>query len=77
MSGSAFSRGASRVAHARPHIPIADAAEQRQTISIELLYTDQVGGQRTISRFHLAPVGEDAWLASVGRHWWLDQGGPR
>lgn len=59
------------------HIPIADAAEQRQTITIELLYTDQVGGQRSISRFHLAPVGEDTWLASVGRHWYLDQEGPR
>jgi hypothetical protein len=59
------------------HTPIADAADQHQTISIELLYTDQVGGQRTISRFHLAPVGEDGWLASVGRHWYLDQEGPR
>jgi hypothetical protein len=59
------------------HTPIADAADRHQTISIELLYTDQVGGQRTISRFHLAPVGEDGWLASVGRHWYLDQEGPR
>jgi hypothetical protein len=59
------------------HTPIADAVGQRQTISIELLYTDQVGGQRTISRFHLIPVGEDDWLASVGRHWYLDHEGPR
>jgi hypothetical protein len=59
------------------HASIADAADQRLTISIELLYTDQVGGQRTISRFHLAPVGDDAWLAHVGRHWYLDQEGPR
>ncbi len=59
------------------HTPIADAADQHQTITIELLYTDQAGGQRTISRFHLAPVGEDAWLASVGRHWYLDREGPR
>jgi hypothetical protein len=56
---------------------IARAAEARQTISIELLYTDQVGGQRTISRFHVVPVGEDAWLTSSGRHWYLDQEGPR
>ena len=59
------------------HTPIADAADQRQTITIELLYTDQVGGQRTISRFMLAPVGDDGWLASVGRHWYLDGEGPR
>jgi hypothetical protein len=50
---------------------------RRTASTIELLYTDQVGGQHTISRFHLAPVGEDAWLASVGRHWYLDREGPR
>ncbi len=59
------------------HSPIANAANQHQTITIELLYTDQAGGQRTISRFHLAPIGDDAWIASVGRHWYLDQEGPR
>jgi hypothetical protein len=59
------------------HPPIAEAVGQRQTISIELLYSDQVGGQRTISRFHFVPVGEDGWLASVGRHWYLDGEGPR
>jgi hypothetical protein len=59
------------------HIPVADAADRHETITIELLYSDQAGGQRTISRFHLAPVGEDAWLVSVGRHWYLDQEGPR
>jgi hypothetical protein len=59
------------------HTPIADAVDQHQTITIDLLYSDQVGGQRTISRFMLAPVGEDGWLASVGRHWYLDRDGPR
>jgi hypothetical protein len=59
------------------HSPIVDAVAQREAISIELLYTDQIGGQRTISRFTLVPVGEEAWLASVGRHWYLDQEGPR
>jgi hypothetical protein len=56
---------------------IARAAEERETISIDLLYTDQVGGQRTISRFQVVPVGEDAWLTATGRHWYLDQQGPR
>jgi hypothetical protein len=59
------------------HAPIVAAAVQRHTISVELLYTDQVGGQRTISRFHLVPAGEDAWIASVARHWYLDHDGPR
>jgi hypothetical protein len=30
---------------------------------------DHEGGQRTISRFALIPVGDDRWLASVARHW--------
>ena len=69
-------QGALRDPREDAHTPIADAADRRETISIELLYTDQVGGQRTISRFHLAPVGEDGWLASAGRHWYLDRDEP-
>jgi hypothetical protein len=59
------------------HATIRDVLERRETISLELMYTDQVGGQRTISRFLLTPVGEDAWITSVGRHWYLDRQGPR
>jgi len=59
------------------HPEIASAIDQRQTITIDLLYTDQVGGQRTISRFMLIPVGDDGWLTTVGRHWYLDHPGPR
>jgi hypothetical protein len=43
---------------------------------VELLYTDQVGGQRTITRFALVPAA-DSWVASVIRHWYLDWQGPR
>jgi hypothetical protein len=56
---------------------VGDAVSRRETISVELLYSDQVGGQRTISRFNLVPAGDDAWLATIGRHWYLDQPGPR
>lgn len=56
---------------------VAQAAASRETISIDLLYTDQVGGQRTITRFQVVAVGEDRWTVSVGRHWYLDQVGPR
>ncbi len=57
-------------------IATARAIDARQPISIELLYTDQVGLQRTITRFGLIPT-EDSWLASVTRHWYLDWDGPR
>jgi hypothetical protein len=59
------------------HGEIAAAVRNRQPVTVELLYTDQAGGQRTISRFGLIPSGEDTWLTSVTRHWYLDGGGAR
>lgn len=70
-------QGALRDPAAEVHPPIAEAAQRREAISVDLLYSDQAGDQRTISRFLLVPVGEDAWTASVGRHWYLDREGPR
>jgi hypothetical protein len=58
-------------------IAVAEAIDSGEPISIELLYSDQVGGQRTISRFGLISVRDDTWLASVNRHWFLDRPGPR
>jgi hypothetical protein len=56
---------------------IAELVDQREQFTIELLYSDQVGAQRTISRFTVSPAGDDRWLAFVGRHWYLDRAGPR
>jgi hypothetical protein len=56
--------------------PLAAAAGERRTLALDLLYTDQVGGQRTISRFALLP-GEDGWRVAVARHWYLDADAPR
>jgi hypothetical protein len=55
---------------------VVDAIESSQPITVELLYSDQVGRQRTISRFALFPADE-AWLAGLNRHWYLDWDGPR
>lgn len=60
---------------------VAQAIDNQEAISIELLYSDQAGGQRTISRFGLFPMqtegGEIAWIAAINRHWYLDRAGPR
>ncbi len=56
---------------------IADLIDRREPLSIELVYSDQVGAQRTITRFTLVPAGEDRWLANVGRYWYLDRLAPR
>jgi len=55
---------------------VAAAIDAREPLSLELLYTDQIGQQRTITRFGLFPTGE-SWLTSVTRHWYLDWDGPR
>jgi hypothetical protein len=57
--------------------PIAAARAERTPFTIDLLYSDQVGGQRTISRFGITPSGDDRWLGNVGLHWNLDTAGPR
>jgi hypothetical protein len=55
---------------------VAVAIDAREPLSVELLYSDQVGLQRTITRFGLVPA-VDSWLTSVTRHWYLDWDGPR
>jgi hypothetical protein len=60
---------------------VAQAIDNQEAVSIELLYSDQAGGQRTISRFGLIPYSRDdggaEWFAVINRHWYLDRAGPR
>jgi hypothetical protein len=55
---------------------VGEAIDAREPLSVELLYSDQVGLQRTITRFAVTPAA-DSWLVSVTRHWYLDWDGPR
>lgn len=63
----------------------AAAIDNHEVITVELLYSDQVGDQRTISRFGLIPYEREdeqgetrvEWFASINRHWYLDRMGPR
>ena len=54
-----------------------DAIAKREGLTVDLLYGDLEGGQRSITRFALLPVGDDGWLAAASRHWNLDQPQPR
>jgi len=59
-----------------------DAVEKaivtRERFTVDLLYTDHEGGQRTISRFAMIPRdGAEGWVTSVTRHWNLDRPDPR
>jgi hypothetical protein len=61
---------------------VAEAIESGEPITIELLYSDQVGDQRTVTRFGLTPyidpeTGDQKWLETASRHWYLDRPSPR
>lgn len=58
---------------------IQHAVAENHTLMVDLLYGDQEGGQRTISRFVLSrdPDDPDQWLCGVVRHWFLDREDPR
>jgi hypothetical protein len=50
----------------------------RQPFTVDLLYSDHEGGQRTVSRFAFVPrPDQEGWLASGVRHWSLDRPDPR
>jgi hypothetical protein len=63
---------------ADPEYAVARAAiEARQAMSVDILYGDQEGGQRIISRFGITPRSDGNWMAAVGRHWNIDRSDPR
>ncbi|HXD55127.1 MAG TPA: hypothetical protein VN618_10275 [Solirubrobacteraceae bacterium] len=63
--------------------PLKAAIADGPGITVDLLYGDHEGGQRTITRFFLSPRMHGAdeepwmWMCSVSRHWNLDRDDPR
>lgn len=64
-----------------PDDPIRDdlmkCIDTREPFTVELLYGDEEGGQRRISRFTVLPGAEDSWYCQGGRHWNVDLPEPR
>jgi hypothetical protein len=61
-----------------PAFDIARKALENDTpVMVDLLYGDQEGGQRVITRCMLRPHGEGKWFATVARHWNIDREDPR
>jgi hypothetical protein len=61
---------------------LREAIDARMAISVDVLYGDHEGGQRTITRFHLAARSHAdgdpwLWMCSTSRHWNLDRADPR
>jgi hypothetical protein len=63
--------------------PLREAIDAGTGISVDVLYGDHEGGQRTITRFFLRPRSEAAdeeswlWACATSRHWYLDRDDPR
>ena len=72
-----FWQGAFRDPSAPGFIEARQAISARAPLTIDILYGDFEGGQRSITRFSLLPVGDTAWLTAAGRHWNLDRPPPR
>jgi hypothetical protein len=72
-----FWQGAIRDPDDPEYADLVEAIRSPRVFSIELLYMDHEGGQRTIGSFALAPRGDSRWLCSMVRHWNLDRPDPR
>jgi hypothetical protein len=59
------------------HPALRRAHGERSSFSLDLLYSDHMGAQRTISRFSFTSAQDDGWQGAVSRHWNLDRPGPR
>ena len=53
------------------------AIEAEDPLTVDILYGDHEGGQRTVTRFALLPHSDGVWLASAGRYWNVDRNDPR
>jgi hypothetical protein len=72
-----FWQGAFRDPAAPEFAEAASAIHARQPMTIDLLYGDNEGGQRVISRYMLTPRRDEGWYVSAGRHWNVDRDDPR
>jgi hypothetical protein len=62
------------------YAPLRKDIEEVEAFTVELLYGDHEGGQRTITRFGMIPFKADEaclWYPSVALHWNLDRPDPR
>lgn len=75
--GTGYWEAAVRDAGDEMHGALRHALAERAPVRFDLLYGDQQGGQRTVSRFIMLPAGEDGWYCQAARHWNLDRPDPR
>ncbi len=75
--GLGFWQGTFRDPSDHAYVEAAEGIRRREGITIDVLYGDQDGGQRIITRFVLAPAQQDGgWFPSTVRHWNVDRPDP-
>jgi hypothetical protein len=76
--GVGFWQGTFRDPNDPAYTAAAEAIKDREGITIDVLYGDQDGGQRIITRFVLAPKEQDenGWFPTTVRHWNVDRPDP-
>jgi len=75
-----FWQAAIREANDPYYVALSRDVRDGEQFTIDLLYGDHEGGQRTISRFNMVPVRVDdemRWYPTIVRHWNLDRADPR
>jgi hypothetical protein len=56
---------------------VEDLFTSRERFAVDVLYGDQHGGQRVVTRFGFTAYGEDGWLCTTSRHFFIDRDDPR
>jgi hypothetical protein len=75
-----FWQAAIREAGDPDYTALSKDIQDLQPFTIDILYGDHEGGQRTVTRFGMIPlISEDdtKWFPNVARHWNLDRPDPR
>jgi hypothetical protein len=73
-----FWQGAFRDSDDPQYDEAVEAVKDGEALTVDLLYGDNDGGQRVMSRMMIRRRAADApWLASVVRHWNVDRPDPR
>jgi hypothetical protein len=75
-----FWQGAIREREDPDYAALTRVIQEGEPFTIELLYGDHEGGQRTVTRFGMSArqnAEGTKWFPSVARHWNLDRPDPR
>jgi hypothetical protein len=75
--GTGYWEGAIREPDDPVRAGILEKVRDREPFTVDVLYGDQEGGQRTISRFSIMPASDEGWYCQATRHWNVDRPAPR